>query len=34
MKSGAHYRAVGHLKAGQMTWIWIGSHEEYNRIQG
>lgn len=28
---GAHYRAVGHLKDGLMTWVWIGTHEEYNK---
>jgi hypothetical protein len=26
---GNHYRAVGLLEGNTVTWIWIGTHEEY-----
>jgi hypothetical protein len=29
---GAHYRAIGHLQGERMTWVWIGSHEEYDAL--
>jgi hypothetical protein len=33
IRVGAHYRAVGYfLDADTFVWIWIGSHEEYNKF--
>jgi hypothetical protein len=30
---GAHYRAVGKFLNGDLfMWIWIGTHEEYNKL--
>lgn len=29
---GDHYRAIGLLEGDTVTWIWIGTHEEYNRL--
>ncbi|HEU6447839.1 MAG TPA: hypothetical protein VFV23_05330 [Verrucomicrobiae bacterium] len=30
---GDHYRAVGYFSApDEFTWIWIGSHEDYNKF--
>ena len=29
---GDHYRAVAYLKGGTAVWVWIGTHEEYNRL--
>ena len=26
------YRALGLLEGDTMTWIWIGSHDEYERV--
>jgi hypothetical protein len=26
------YRAVGLLEADEITWIWIGTHAEYDRL--
>ncbi len=26
------YRAIGLLEAGEITWIWIGTHAEYDRL--
>jgi mRNA-degrading endonuclease RelE of RelBE toxin-antitoxin system len=34
VRVGEHYRAVGYFSApNEFTWIWIGSHEEYNRFR-
>ncbi len=31
---GDHYRAVGYFSApDEFTWIWIGSHEDYNKFR-
>ncbi|HTB63551.1 MAG TPA: hypothetical protein VK737_08175 [Opitutales bacterium] len=27
-----HYRALGQKVAGGMEWVWIGTHEEYNKL--
>lgn len=29
---GAHYRALGILEGDTITWIWVGTHEEYNKL--
>jgi hypothetical protein len=29
---GEHYRVLGELRDDTMYWLWIGSHEAYNRI--
>ena len=29
---GDHYRAIGLLEGDAVTWIWIGTHEEYNKL--
>ena len=32
---GDHYRAVGYFSApNEFIWIWIGSHEDYNKFRG
>lgn len=32
---GEHFRAVGYYSGpDEVTWIWIGSHEEYNKFRG
>ncbi len=31
---GEHYRAVGYFSnPHEFTWIWIGSHEDYNKFR-
>ena len=32
IRIGDHFRALGVVEADTITWIWIGSHSEYNRI--
>jgi hypothetical protein len=32
VRVGDHYRALGRLTAQTMTWVWIGSHAEYDRL--
>jgi hypothetical protein len=34
IRVGDHYRALGHLTAETITWVWIGSHAEYDRMVG
>lgn len=29
---GDHYRAIGLLESDTVTWIWVGTHEEYNNV--
>ena len=29
---GDHYRALGCVKSGAVTWIWISAHAEYQRM--
>ena len=29
---GIHHRAVGLLEADTITWFWIGSHDDYERL--
>ena len=32
VRVGDHYRALGRLTSGTMTWVWIGTHSDYDRI--
>ena len=32
VRIGSAYRAVGLLKADTVTWFWIGTHAEYDRL--
>lgn len=32
VRIGLAYRAVGLLKADTITWFWIGTHDEYDRL--
>jgi len=32
IRIGAHYRAVARVKGDVAQWVWIGTHEEYNRL--
>ncbi|HEY3840733.1 MAG TPA: hypothetical protein VGL72_29375 [Bryobacteraceae bacterium] len=32
VRIGDHYRALATVKGGVITWVWIGTHEEYNRL--
>ena len=32
IRIGIHYRALGQLVAGGLEWVWIGSHEDYNKL--
>jgi hypothetical protein len=32
VRIGKGYRAIGQVEAGNITWTWIGSHAEYNRL--
>ncbi len=34
VRVGDHYRAFGKLTARTMTWVWIGTHAEYDRMAG
>lgn len=34
VRVGLHYRALGLLENDAITWFWIGSHAEYNRLVG
>ena len=34
VRIGDHYRAVGRKVDGGIEWVWIGSHEEYNKLTG
>lgn len=34
VRIGAHNRAVGHLVGDTVEWVWIGTHEEYNKLIG
>jgi hypothetical protein len=29
---GDHYRALGRLAGDTMTWVWIGTHSDYDRL--
>jgi hypothetical protein len=32
VRVGDHYRALGKLTGGTITWVWIGSHKDYDRL--
>ena len=32
IRIGDHYRAVGRKEADTITWIWIGTHAEYDSL--
>ena len=32
VRIGLHYRAVGILDEQEITWFWIGSHADYDRL--
>jgi hypothetical protein len=32
VRIGNHYRALGIMDAGTVTWVWIGSHADYDRL--
>ena len=32
VRVGSHHRAVGHLAGDAVEWVWIGSHEDYNKL--
>jgi hypothetical protein len=34
IRVGDHYRALGHKVGGGIEWVWIGTHEEYNKLVG
>jgi len=35
VRVGLHYRATGvFIAPDQFRWVWIGTHEEYNKLQG
>ncbi len=32
MRIGRRYRALGYMQGNEVTWEWIGTHEEYNHL--
>jgi hypothetical protein len=34
VRIGDHYRALGKLTDDTITWVWIGSHTDYDRLVG
>lgn len=34
VRIGDHYRAIGHQAANGVEWVWVGTHEEYNKLIG
>jgi len=34
VRIGLSYRALGLLKGDTITWFWIGTHDEYDRLIG
>ncbi|MGA2739600.1 MAG: hypothetical protein ABSG65_19445 [Bryobacteraceae bacterium] len=32
VRIGNRYRAIGRMDPRAITWVWIGTHEEYNRL--
>ena len=34
VRVGAHYRALGTEVEDGIVWVWIGTHDEYDRIVG
>lgn len=31
VRIGEHWRAVAFIKDGEATWVWIGSHSDYDK---
>jgi len=34
VRIGEHYRALGRRVGDGVEWVWIGTHEEYNKLTG
>jgi len=34
VRIGEHYRALGQKAGDGVEWVWIGTHEEYNKLVG
>jgi len=34
VRVGEHYRALGKRTGDTITWVWIGTHAEYDRLVG
>jgi hypothetical protein len=34
VRVGDHYRALGRLVGDEMTWVWIGTHSDCDRLTG
>jgi hypothetical protein len=34
LRVGDHYRAIGRLAGEKITWAWIGTHSDYDRLVG
>lgn len=32
VRIGNHYRAIGHLAGDTVEWVWIGTHEDHNKL--
>lgn len=32
IRVGDHHRAIGRLMGDVVEWVWIGSHEDYNKL--
>jgi hypothetical protein len=32
IRIGDHHRAIGQLMGAVVEWVWIGSHEDYNKL--
>jgi hypothetical protein len=32
IRIGEHHRAIGQLAGDIVEWVWIGSHEDYNKL--
>ncbi len=32
VRVGDRYRAIGEEKADSVVWVWIGTHEDYNKL--
>ena len=32
VRVGDHYRALGRVDGDAIIWVWVGTHEEYNRL--
>lgn len=31
-RASDHYRVIGFLEGDTVTWFWVGTHEEYNKL--